>query len=248
MTSGGWWLEPSSLAWWHRPVLVHVEQTVRHAVDMMTYTGADALPALAEDGRLAGVLMAVDIVAPWPVIRCGRSRRIGVPRPARCCPGCRPGGATVARLFSDRRTRRARGDRGVKGPDRAAGRSGFRDVPHTADSRVEAWAPTREECLAQAVRGVCASFLNLTGAAGVRRRDVEIRAERDEDVLVALLDEVVYRLDMVGEVPVDVELAPVDRGVKGVFQMADAGSLPVTGAAPKAVTLHGLALNRGPDG
>ncbi|MFJ5830615.1 CBS domain-containing protein [Streptomyces sp. NPDC093089] len=40
-----------------------MEQTVRHAVDMMTYTGADALPALAEDGHLAGVLTAVDIVA-----------------------------------------------------------------------------------------------------------------------------------------------------------------------------------------
>ncbi|MFJ5830614.1 archease [Streptomyces sp. NPDC093089] len=80
------------------------------------------------------------------------------------------------------------------------------------------------------------------------RRDVEVRAERDEGVLVALLDEVVYRLDTEGEVPVDVELAPVDGGVKGVFQMADAGSPPVTGAAPKAVTLHGLALNRGQDG
>ncbi|WP_432752162.1 HPP family protein [Streptomyces sp. JL2001] len=47
----------------HGPVLVHVEQTVRHAVDMMTYTGADALPVLAEDGHLAGVLTAADIVA-----------------------------------------------------------------------------------------------------------------------------------------------------------------------------------------
>ncbi|MFF3608397.1 CBS domain-containing protein [Streptomyces sp. NPDC002463] len=47
----------------HGPVLVHVEQTVRHAVDLMTYTGADALPVLAEDGCLAGVLTAAGIVA-----------------------------------------------------------------------------------------------------------------------------------------------------------------------------------------
>ncbi|MEU8617660.1 CBS domain-containing protein [Streptomyces sp. NPDC048623] len=47
----------------HGPVLVHVAQTVRHAVDLMTYTETDALPVLAEDGRLAGVLTAVDIVA-----------------------------------------------------------------------------------------------------------------------------------------------------------------------------------------
>ncbi|MFF6772886.1 archease [Streptomyces sp. NPDC012637] len=132
--------------------------------------------------------------------------------------------------------------------DSAAARGGYRGVPHTADLRVEAWAPTREECMAQAVRGVCASFLDLTGVTGGRRRDVVVRAERDEDILVALLDEVVYRLDTGGEVPVDVELAPADGGVRGVLWMADAGSLPVTGAAPKAVTLHGLAMTRRPDG
>ncbi|MER6100231.1 archease [Streptomyces sp. NPDC001728] len=131
--------------------------------------------------------------------------------------------------------------------DSVTARAGYRGVPHTADLRVEAWAPTREECMAQAVRGVCASFLDLTGATGGRRRDVVVRAERDEDVLVALLDEVVYRLDTEGEVPVDVELTPADGGVRGVLWMADAGSLPVTGAAPKAVTLHGLAVTHGPD-
>lgn len=47
----------------HRSALVHVEQTVRHAADLMSYTEADALPVLAEDGRLAGVLTAADIVA-----------------------------------------------------------------------------------------------------------------------------------------------------------------------------------------
>ena len=38
-----------------------------------------------------------------------------------------------------------------------AGR-GHRTVPHTADLRIEAWAPTREECLAEAVRGLVDSF------------------------------------------------------------------------------------------
>lgn len=133
-------------------------------------------------------------------------------------------------------------------PDAAAGRSGYRGVPHTADLRVEAWAPTREGCLAQAVRGVCASFLDVTGAAGTHPRDIVVRADRDEDVLVSLLEEVVYRLDTEGEVPVDVELTPFDGGVRGVLRMTDAGALPVTGAAPKAVTLHDLAMVRGPEG
>lgn len=113
---------------------------------------------------------------------------------------------------------------------------------------MEAWAPTREECLAQAVRGVCESFLDLTGAASVRRRDVVVRADRDEDVLVALLEEVVYWLDTESEVPVGVELTPVTGGLRCGLQMADAGALPVTGAAPKAVTLHELVFARGPEG
>ncbi|GGT00893.1 hypothetical protein GCM10010254_21370 [Streptomyces chromofuscus] len=126
--------------------------------------------------------------------------------------------------------------------------AGHRSVPHTADLRVEAWAPTREECLTQAVRAVCESFVDLTAAAGVRRRDVVIRADRDEDVLVALLEEVVYWLDTEGEVPVGVELTPADGGLRCGLQMADAGALPVTGAAPKAVTLHELVFTRGPEG
>ncbi|GAA2382679.1 hypothetical protein GCM10010420_00790 [Streptomyces glaucosporus] len=121
-------------------------------------------------------------------------------------------------------------------------------MPHTADVRVEAWAPTREECLAQALRGACETFLDLADARAVRRRDVEVRADTDEDLLVALLDEVVYRLDADGEVPVGVDLEPVPGGLRAGLDMADADTLPVTGAAPKAVTLHGLRFAGGPEG
>ncbi|MEU6219560.1 archease [Streptomyces sp. NPDC047022] len=124
---------------------------------------------------------------------------------------------------------------------------GHRGVPHTADLRVEAWGATREECLAQAVRGACEAFLDLTGATVARSRDVLVRAGSDEDLLVALLEEIVYRLDTDGEVPVETELSPVPGGLRAVLGMADAGSLPVTGAVPKAVTLHGLSVVRGAD-
>ncbi|KUL38508.1 archease [Streptomyces sp. NRRL F-4489] len=116
--------------------------------------------------------------------------------------------------------------------------------------RVEAWGPTREACLAHAVRGACESFADLAAAASAPRRDEEVvvRADTDEDLLVALLDEVVYRLDAQGEVPVEVEVSAVPGGLRALLGMADIGSLPVTGAAPKAVTLHGLACAHGPDG
>ncbi|WP_229852865.1 archease [Streptomyces albospinus] len=133
-------------------------------------------------------------------------------------------------------------------PEDSARLGGHRSVPHTADLRVEAWGPTREMCLAQAVRGVCESFLDLAGAVGVRQRDVVVRGDTNQDLLLALLEELVYWLDTHDEVPVEVEVTAVRGGLRALLCMADIGSLPVTGAVPKAATLHELAFDRGQDG
>ncbi|MYV44549.1 archease [Streptomyces sp. SID2888] len=145
------------------------------------------------------------------------------------------------------------GDHGGDGGEHHGGghgdrRGGHRSVPHTADLRIEAWGATREECLAQAVRGVCASFLDLGETTGVRVREVLVPGDSDEDLLVGLLEEVVYRLDTEGEVPVAADLAPAEGGLRVRLQMADAGAFPVTGAVPKAVTLHELDVTGGPWG
>ncbi|SCK43713.1 archease [Streptomyces sp. WMMB 322] len=133
-------------------------------------------------------------------------------------------------------------------PGSAEGRGGHRTVPHTADLRVEAWGPTREECLAHAVRGVCESFLDVRGTAPVRKREVTVRPETDEDLLRTLLEELVYRLDTDGEIPVQMTLTQVPGGLRAALHMAEVAPLPVTGAAPKAVTLHELVFRRGPHG
>jgi protein archease len=126
--------------------------------------------------------------------------------------------------------------------------SGHCSVPHTADLRVEAWGPTREECLAEAVRAVVESFVDCAGARAQTSREAEITAGSDDDLLVALLEELVYWLDTACEVPIAVELDAMPGGVRACFRMADADSLPVTGATPKAVTLHQLAFCRVPEG
>ncbi|MCM2577223.1 archease [Streptomyces meridianus] len=132
--------------------------------------------------------------------------------------------------------------------ERLARPAGHRSVPHTADLRIEAWGPTRERCFAEAVQAVTGTFVDLTDATGTTLRSTVIRADRDEDLLVALLEEIVYRLDTAGEVPVEVGLTAVPGGLEAAFHCAAVGSLPQTGAAPKAVTLHGLACDRGPEG
>jgi len=42
---------------------------------------------------------------------------------------------------------------------------GHRSVPHTADLRIEAWGPTREDSIAEAVRGLVESFADISGTA-----------------------------------------------------------------------------------
>jgi SHS2 domain-containing protein len=118
---------------------------------------------------------------------------------------------------------------------------GHRTVPHTADLRVEAWAPTREACLAEAVRGLVASFVVVTGARPHRTTERHLAAGSDADLLVAVIDEVIYWLDTRSEIPVSVAVRQAgDGGVDLALSLADVAAAEITGAAPKAASLYEL--------
>ncbi|PZH06906.1 archease [Streptomyces sp. NTH33] len=119
---------------------------------------------------------------------------------------------------------------------------GHRSVPHTGDLRVEAWAPTREECIAEAVRGVVGSFAELPAGASRVTRECVVPAEDDGLLLAAVLDEVIYRMDTADELPADVGVTPEPGGARVRFGMVDSSTATQTGAVPKAVALHGLRL------
>ncbi|KAA1251370.1 archease [Mycobacterium simiae] len=129
--------------------------------------------------------------------------------------------------------------------------AGHRSVPHTADLRIEAWAPTREGCIRQAVLGAVESFLDTgsaksTEAPQTRRR--RITADTDADLLVAALEEVIYLLDTTGEAPADVRLSAADGSVEMTLAMVDASTVAQLGAVPKAVSLNDLQLAHGDPG
>ena len=67
----------------------------------------------------------------------------------------------------------------------AGNASGHRSVPHTADLRIEAYTVAR--------------------ALQTRRR--RVTGDRDDDLLVAALEEVIYLLETTGEAPVEVNLS-----------------------------------------
>ncbi|MER7843990.1 archease [Kitasatospora sp. NPDC096077] len=142
----------------------------------------------------------------------------------------------------------------MDGP-RPAGRSGrgHRSVPHTADLRVEAWAPTAEGCIGELVHAVVGGFADLSGARVVGERACTVLAASGPDLLAGVLEEVIYRMDADGELPLALALGPI-RGLDGAlgvevrFRMVDTATVAPVGSVPKAVSLHGLELAEGPGG
>jgi len=131
----------------------------------------------------------------------------------------------------------------------AGAAQGHRSVPHTADLRIEAWAPTREACLAEAARGLVDSFAAVAAARPRRTAERRFIAGSDEDLLVAIIGEVIYRLDADGQIPVALDVRPApDGGVVLSLQLADVGEAEITGAVPKAASLHDLRCAPGPAG
>lgn len=135
-----------------------------------------------------------------------------------------------------------------EGPAQRQSASGHRAVPHTADLRIEAWGPTREQCLGEAVLGMVESFADCAGVQATAVRNVQLDEGSDDDLLAALLEEVVFRLDAHGEVPVDVEAEAFEGGLDVRLAVTDVNSVTVTGAPPKAVSWNELHLGRGPYG
>ena len=125
---------------------------------------------------------------------------------------------------------------------------GHRSVPHTADLRIEAWAPTRDGCIRQAVLGAVESFLDTSSAKAQQTRRRRVTGGGDDDLLVAALEEVIYLLDTTGEAPVDVSLSETDGGVDMTFAMVNASAVPQVGAVPKALSLNELYLSHGKHG
>lgn len=126
--------------------------------------------------------------------------------------------------------------------------SGHRAVPHTADIAVEAWADSRESCLAEAVRGLVESFADIEGARPDDSVTFVVTEESDEEVLVAVLQEVIYQIEVSGGLAVDVSVdEPADLPVERVevrLATVPVASVEQVGALPKAVSLHDLRFGR----
>lgn len=118
--------------------------------------------------------------------------------------------------------------------------SGHRTVPHPADVTIEAWGPTREGCLAEAVVGLSASFVDLARAKPVDTVTLELAAADDEDRLVAALDQLIYLLDTQGVIPLRADADIGAQTFRLTMPVASIDKVRTIGASPKAVALSGL--------
>lgn len=125
---------------------------------------------------------------------------------------------------------------------------GHRTVPHTADICVEAWGATREQCLEQAVQGAVEAFVDAAHLTAQKSRSAHLGSVCDEDLLVAVLDEMIYLVDTVGEVPVETTVTARGDGIDVGFGLVDVRGVTQVGAVPKGVSLHQLRLVEGRNG
>ncbi|WP_019872258.1 archease [Salinispora oceanensis] len=124
---------------------------------------------------------------------------------------------------------------------------GHHCLPHTADVRIEAWAPTRAECVAEAVTALVDTFVDPGPAQPTAERVYHAPADEDADLLVNILEEVIFRMETRGELPLRTEIR--DEGAGGLhvrWQTTDADAVELIGAVPKAISLHELRF--GPEG
>lgn len=126
--------------------------------------------------------------------------------------------------------------------------TGHRVLPHTADVRIQAWAPTSAECIAEAVRAMVKGFADLSRVGDCTVRTIRIDAGPPEDQLVTALNEVIYQLDTTARIPCSIEAHEDQTGLWLRLGMTDARTLPQIGAIPKAVALHDLQFRCGPGG
>lgn len=140
------------------------------------------------------------------------------------------------------------GDTGDHGQGLRPGGSGHRAVHQEDHVRIEAWAGSRENCLAEAVVTMVECFADVSGvrpAGGIR---IRLHEASDDDLLAALPDEVLYRLEEYGQVPVQVEADEAGGGLDVRLAVAGLADVRVTGAVPTTVAWEELRIGPGPYG
>ena len=119
--------------------------------------------------------------------------------------------------------------------------AGHRLAPHTADLIIEAWGPSRTECCAQAVLALVEAFVHPLDPVSTTPVPFEFERADDDELIVRLLEEVIYVVEVLGVVPLSAQIGTVaGGGIAGHFDVTPVDRVELIGAVPKGVSRHGL--------
>jgi SHS2 domain-containing protein len=133
--------------------------------------------------------------------------------------------------------------------DRYPDVAGHRSLPHGADWGIEAWGPDRASCLVEALLALVERFARLPDAPATSALPLAAQSSSDEDLLVSLIEDVIYTVDVLSVVPVRFHLSATEGGgVAGDMEVVPAGEVEIIGPVPKGVSYHGLSMVADPAG
>jgi SHS2 domain-containing protein len=125
---------------------------------------------------------------------------------------------------------------------------GHRPLPHTADVIIDAWAPSLAACYEEAVTGLIETYANPREAVAITEQAVDVASAPADEMLLQLLDEVIYAIDVADGVPIRARIrADIDGGLHARLALADPDSIEPVGAVPKAISRSGLEVTRHAD-
>ena len=119
-------------------------------------------------------------------------------------------------------------------------RRGHRALPHTADVILEAWGPDIASCCEEAVAALVDAYAIGRGETQAERV-VHVPPAPAEELLLDVLEEVIFALDTAELVPVGASVDGTESaGFDMVLRFDDRSAVEPTGALPKAVSRSGL--------
>jgi SHS2 domain-containing protein len=124
---------------------------------------------------------------------------------------------------------------------------GHRMLDHTADVILEAWGPDLAACCEEAVAALVETYAErgpgTSGSSAARPLGSAVRLPpaSPEELVLRVLDEVVYALDTSPAVPVAATVTPrADGGLDVELQTVARAVVEPTGSVPKAIARSGL--------
>jgi SHS2 domain-containing protein len=125
-------------------------------------------------------------------------------------------------------------------------RAGYEEIEHTADWALKVRGETLDDLFENAALGM----LHLAGAEAAPGKGtpstIDLLAPDAESLLIAWLEELLYRMDTSGVT--FLRLKPKVRDARHLAAQVDAAPLAALGRSIKAVTYHNLAIEPTPEG